>query len=220
MRGKIEEFQHRAAHDPLVSDQRLDDVGVRVAGARDQFSGAEFSVEIAADFPHAIVVILNRPFVVLVLQFDLGEKPFLKFEERTLQARLHQVHHRPDFAFFLFFARHDLGLGHSQDLLDLARRIVPAEAEGRGDIVHRLGAQGNGGHPENDEAKQTHHLLIRDFKKDGMPLNTVTANAWLCASEGRMSKRFGCIFARLASLAWPSRGREVARPRWSGQRKR
>ena len=82
----------------------------------------------------------------------------------VLQPRLHQSFDRPDLAFLFLLARHDLRFRGDEYLLDLARRIAPAEAEGRGNILRpdKIRPEKQG---ERDDEKRPHYLLGRALSK-------------------------------------------------------
>src|SRR5947207_9497725 len=132
--GEIEKLQHRPADDPLVADQRLDHVRVGIAGTGDEFAGPEFGVEVAPDFAHPVVIALNSPVRVFVLQLDLDQETVAEDEERPPESRLDQAFDGPDFALLFSLAGEDFCLRADEDLFQSCHRIVPMKSERRRNI--------------------------------------------------------------------------------------
>ncbi len=81
LRREIKKLEHRRANHPLIADQRLDDVGVGVLRTRDQFTCSVLFIEVFANFSHPLVVALDRPVWIFILQFHSKECPFLEGKE-------------------------------------------------------------------------------------------------------------------------------------------
>ena len=153
---KIEKLKHRGADHPLITNQCLDDVGVRVARARDQFSSAVFFVEELSQLSHPLIVTFDCP-IVFVQQLNAVEPSVLEREHRLLEARMHQPFHRPDLAAFFFLTRNDFGFGALEHRFHAGHRIIPAETKRREQIVSR--AHRKCGQKKSDKRKgqMAHH---------------------------------------------------------------
>src|SRR5687768_17805739 len=77
-----------------------------------------------SDLAHAVVVTLDRPIRVFVLQLHLHEKTVAKRKERSPQPRLHESLDRPDVALLFFLARSEEHTSELQSRLHLVCRLL------------------------------------------------------------------------------------------------
>jgi hypothetical protein len=127
--GEIEKLEHRRADHPLIADEGLNYVVVSVARARYQFTGTVFFIEVFADLSHPLVVALDRPVGIFILQFHPEERACFKGKERALQTGMDKALDRPDFAALFFFAGNNLRFGAVEHGFHPRHRIVPAKTK-------------------------------------------------------------------------------------------
>jgi len=150
---EIKELEHGRANDPLVTDQRLNDFGIVVARARNQFAGAELSIEVAPDLSHPRVVPFDRSIGVLVLQFDPEKRTVFEGKKRALQARMNQTFNRPDIAVLFFVAGNDFCFGAIEDCFDARGRIVPTKPKRRQKLLGSMRGRGDGSKSEQKKKR-------------------------------------------------------------------